>query len=800
MAKLWFKLFFRTQKRNWVNLLVNVLGLTLGLSGLIITLLYYSDENLYNQWNPNKEHIYRVLHFTEEEGIWETSTGIEGEFYRQDIPEVKAIYLSDSWYGEEVVTIENRYVYTEGILEGDTNFFRFFPFEIVAGRLEDFKRVKSKVALSEKQAKIYFGSQRVIGKTIVINDESYEIALVFKGNAKSYFNPNIILHFQGSIRKEWGSFSKNLFCKLSPGSSIQDIEQKMYRVFKTNSFIPGSKKAGMPLDEYESRYGLFVKLEKLADIRLHSQALETGPEGKGNYQLILIMFSLSILLIILSSVNFINLSIASASQRAKEIGVKKTFGLVKKRLVVHHVLEICFQGILSLILALIVVEFILPFFNEFLNKEISILQWNVIRQVSIIALVVSFLVGIIPSVYLSHFKPIDVLKGNYARSKRGVVIRQTMLALQFLISGFFLIGAMVIKMQVSYMIEKDLGFNGDQIAMCLINKHQGRYKKYEILKKELIKHPHIQAITSNYRIPGGGNSNTTDMSYLDVNTNATSNAMDFNYLDVLNIPIVKGRGLSEQFASDTILNILINETAAKRMGIYDDPIGKKINIGFKANSPLEVVGVIKDYHIEGFGTEIEPMFLFHWKTVDFISQDLRYVQFKIKPQHLPETMDDIEEYWKTHIEQEYPFEYQLLDDHYAQTYTDYQKQERLFIILTLVVILVALLGLFALSTLHIQQRLKEVAIRKTLGASIKQIIKPLLIGYIKMTLYTSVILLPIAYFFMQMWLNNFVYRISMPWVPFIVTPLVLVVLVVAIVGIKAYKATKIDLIQYLKFE
>lgn len=800
MFKIWFRIFFRTQKKNLLNLLINVLGLTLGLTGLIIVLLYYNDEKSYNAWNPHKDDIYRVLHYTSGEGIWETSTVLEGEKFLEEIPEVEGIYLSDTWYNDGVATIDGKYTYTQNILYGDSNFFSFFPYPISAGSIKEFMTHKSKIALSEEQAKTYFGNQNAIGQTLKIGKFDVEVALVYKLVGKSYFSPDVVMHFQHSFRPNWGSFSKNLFCKLKSGASIKDVEEKMLQIFRRHSFIPGAKQDGISLEEYEERYGLYTKLERLSDIRLFTKAEGAGPEGKGNYQLILIMFSLSVLLILISCVNFINLSIASASQRAKEVGVKKTLGLSKKTLVWQYVFEICIQGGFALILSLILVELILPSFNTFLYKDISILEWDVLVKVASITFLISILVGLIPSIYLSKFKSTDVLKGNYSRSKQGVFIRNSMLALQFLISGFFLIGAMVIQTQVGFMMNKDLGFSGDQIVISNIGNPESRYKKYRHLKEQLIKHPNILEITSNFRVPGGGNSNTTNLSYLDVNINGSSNAMDFNYLDVMGIEVVKGRQLLEKYASDTISNILLNETAARMLGIYNDPIGKKVQVGFNGEEPMEVVGMVKDYHVAGFDVEIEPLFFSHWTTFDYMTQNMRTVQFKVKPDQFKETMDDIEDYWTTHIENDFPFEYIMLNKKFERLHRGYQRQETLFVILTIVVILVSLLGLFALATLTINQRLKEVAIRKTLGASVKQIVNPLMQGYIKIVLITSVLLIPVSYLIMQEWLNHFVYRIDMPILPYIITPIVLTVLVVLVVGVKAYKATKVDLIKYLKFE
>jgi len=803
MYKIWLKLFYRNSKKNWLNISINILGLTLGFAGLLFVLLYLNNENKYNAWNPNKDTIYKVVHKMLPDGdIWETSNGIEGITYKQDIPEVQDYYLSNSWYDAELVTVKNKKKYTENILTGQANFFDFFPFPIIAGSSQEFSKAKNHIAISQKLAKQYFDDESALGKTIKMGKIDYLITTIFDNNKKSYFRPDMVGQYQEKVKDNWGSFSYTLFCKTNKNVKEKEVEQKMNAVFIKYSDTPYAKAEGITVEEFHKKHGADVIIENLMDIRLHTVASSGGPEGKGNYQLILIMLSLSILLIIISCVNFINLSIASASQRAKEVGVKKTLGLAKKTLTVQFIIEILIQGLIAYILAVVLVELVLPSFNNFLRTDISFSGNNTLVKVGLIALLISLFIGSIPALYLSNFKAIEVLKGNISRSKNGAKLRNVMLGLQFLISGFFLIGSMVVYSQVNFMMHKDLGFSGNQIALVWMNSTENRYQKYQTLKQELIKNPNIETVTSNFYVPGGGSSNSTNINYKDKSIQANSNAMDFEYLDLLKIKVLKGRNISPKFASDTISNILINEAAAKKLGIYNDPIGKKISVGFDSDSIKKtVIGMVKDYHTRGFDKKIKPMFMMHWNTWDWMRKyNFQTVQIKIKPENIPETMEFIESYWKKNVEQDYPFSSQFLNKRFERTYKKYQKQKKMFAILTFIVILISLLGLFALATLTIQQRLKEVAIRKTLGASEKEIIIQLVKGFLKVTLISVVFLLPISYYFMQNWLDNFIYKIEMPLLPYILTPIILLILVFSVVGIKAYNATKVDLIKYLKFE
>ena len=804
MLQTWFKIFFRNSKRNWLNIFINILGLTLGLAGLLIVLLYFNDELSYNQWNPNKDNVYRIANKSRENGIWFSSTAGQMMFYKNDIPEVNETLLTSPFYRGRVISFGNTNVFTEKSTHTEPNFFDFFPFEVIEGSTLKFSESRAHIAMSKGLSERLFGEENAVGKLVDIGGSDYVVTCIYETPKNSHYESELLMQFKEPFEEHWGNFQNELFVKLTEDANLDAVKQKMDNVIIERNVKPQLADEGLTLEEARERYGFMESfLEKLDTIRLHHIADYAGPEGRGNYQLLIILLGLSVLLIIISCVNVVNLSTASASQRAKEVGVKKSLGLSKHTLILQYIFEIALQGILALLIALVLVELVLPYFNTFIGKEISILEPIILLKVTGIALLIAFLVGVIPAIYLSNFKTIEVLKGNFSRSKKGVVIRHTMLGLQFLISGFFLIGVLVIYNQMHFMMSKDLGFEKDQIIDVEVFNIKEEYRKYILTRKVMSKHENIIDVSTCMLVPGEGNVNGTALRYQDKGFNTGSNTIDFNYTDFAGLEVLKGRGLSERFASDTITSILINETAAKRLGIYDDPIGKNVSIGWMDDNDkrkLEVIGLVKDYHFDGFDVKIEPMFFVHMKAFPFTKNWIHSIQFKVKPNNISQTIADIETFWKQNVDAKFPFQYEFLDKKFAETYKKYQKQQTMFLILSIIVIIISLLGLFALATLTIQQRLKEVAIRKTLGASIKEIIIQLIKQFLKIIGIASIVLLPIAYYFMQNWLDNFVYRIEMPIWPYIVTPLILLLLVLAVVGFKAYNATKVDLVKYLKFE
>ena len=614
MIKVWSKIFFRNSKKNWLNILVNVLGLTLGFAGLLIVLLFLNDEQSYNASNPHKDEVFRVIHKMSEKNFWGSGNHLEAAKYKDDIPEITAYYLSSGRYSDALVKVNGKDQFSKSILKGAPNFFDFFPFDIIEGSANRFKDARNHVAISEKQANAFFVTTSAIGKTFEYADRTFAVTTVYKIVGKHYYMPNIIIQYKKQPdRPGWDNFGASLFVKKTKEATVKVIEKKALAIWYQNYVLPSSEKRGITPAKFIEKEGVVPLLEPIKDIRLKTLANSAGPEGKGNYQLILIMLSLSVLLLIISCVNFINLSIASAAQRGKEVGVKKTLGLSKVSLATQYALETVLQGGVAFVFSVLLIELILPSFNSFMNKDISILEIDLLVKMALLAIVVSLVIGSIPAIYLSNFKSIEVLKGNVSKSKKGVFSRNLMLGIQFLISGFFLVGSIIIHRQVNYIMDKELGFKGDQVVVVNMNDSNNQYKKYLLAQKELIRHPNIEAVTSSLFVIGVADTqNSTNLKYKNLKVQSSINAIDFNYLDAMGIQILKGRNFKEEFASDTISKVLINETLAKAFNIFEDPIGKKIKLGWLpgADKNAQVVGMVKDYHTLGLDREIPSTFFY----------------------------------------------------------------------------------------------------------------------------------------------------------------------------------------------
>ncbi|MEO9569564.1 MAG: ABC transporter permease [Polaribacter sp.] len=808
MIQTWFKIFFRNSKKNWLNALINISGLTLGLAGLLIVLLYLNEEQSYNQWNPNKDDVYRVNLDRPSSGeVWFTVNAGMYLTYPKELPEVTEALMVNPFYRSKVIQYKDGFEFNAKTISTEPQFFDFFPFEIIEGSTQKFAETRTNIALSREYAKRIFKGDKAVGSSVKIDGDTYIVACVYEIPKNSHHEPDLLLQYSEAFEVHWGNHNNELFCRITKGSDLEAVKQKMNQIIIDKAYKPYAEENGVTVEEFDKKYGIpTVLLDKLDTLYLHNTAKRAGPSGTGNYQLLMVLLGLSILLIVISCVNFINLSVATGSQRAKEVGVKKTLGLSKKQLLLEYIFEIVLQGLISFVFALVIVELALPFFNEFVETEISILHSNSLITLFFSAIFVSLLVGSIPAIYLSNFKAIEVLKGSVSKSKKGNTARNIMLGLQFLISGFFIISMLIVGNQINFIMEKELGFDKEQVLSVDVYSMPNKLNKYKLTKEVLSKNENIIDVTASMFVPGEGYVNGTSLrhSINDKSFNSASNLVDYNYLDFAKIKVLKGRNFSNVIASDSINKIIINETAAKKLGIYNNPLGEKLTLGWLEDEDptnnFEVIGMVKDYHFDGFDTEIAPMFFVLWDRFDFAQRWIPAIQFKIKPNNIDRTIAEIEEYWKQNMDAKYPFSYEFLDKKFAKTYKKYQKQQTLFLILSLLVILISLLGLFALATLTIQQRLKEVAIRKTLGASVKEIMFQLLQSFLKIVVISSIILVPIAYYFMQNWLQNFVYRIDMPILPYILTPIILIVLVFSVVGLKAYKATKIDLIKYLKFE
>jgi putative ABC transport system permease protein len=811
MLKNWTNLFLYHIKNNKLFTFLNVLGLSIGIAGLIFAILYWNDEQSYNQWNPEKNKVFQSISKLSATEYWASNIVPFEEYFKKDFPELESYCYFDNWYEEAILKYKNKKQIVKFTYAQNT-FFEMFPFTIVNGSSKNVLNDNTTIALSQETAKKLFGNENPIGKTVDDGVRKLIVTCIYTVPGKSSMAPEAIVNSIDERMKEnkdhWGNFSYGLLLKLKNPDDSDKVAAKMERLMYENSTVKSAKLEGITPEEWMKKNGFVsteIILEPLNTARLHT-ITDSYAEGKGNYQFLLIMLGLSILILILSIVNYVNLATANAINRAKEVGVRKILGASKSNIIKQFLFETVLTVMFSVFLSLVIVELSLPYYNEFLGKKLIIFGEQFYMQIILIFVVVIIAAGIFPALYVSNFETLKVLKGNFGRSKNGIWLRNGMLIFQFAIATFFIIGSYIVYQQIQYISSKDLGFKGDQVAAVWYrNGYNWREKDYKekvenrylLIKNELSKIKGVKQVSTGAFVFGSGNGSTSGFSYRGgENIQARNMGVDFGMLEMMQIQLKEGRFLTATLASDTINSMLVNETALRMMN-EKNPIGKEVEWNTKK---LKIVGIVKDFHLFGPQEVIPPMVFFHYKTVDWMLQNSSIIYVKIDPENPTQTLADIEKFWEKNVDQDYPFSYEFVDKQYARTYATYVKQKNLFSLLNFIVILIALFGLFALASYSIQRRMKEIAIRKTLGAETNILLKELSKQYVIFCIIGFLIALFPVYYLLNLWLENFVFRIEITFLPFLIGFISLLLLTLLVVLSKAYQATKVDVLQYLKYE
>jgi putative ABC transport system permease protein len=807
MLKNWVNIFLYHIKNNKLFTALNILGLSIGIAGLIFALLYWNEEHSYNVWNPEKEKIFQVVNDQPRSGFLGYNVIPLGETLKQNSTEVEEYCNFQPGYNGALVEYKEKKEFVSKVLNSERNFFSFFPFKFIKGTTKTALKEKNNVAISTETAKLIFGDENPMGESIKIGEKIGVVGGVYKISGKSSVAPAIVLceEFEQIAKQNaqnWQSHTCYLVLKLKNTERKEAVEKQIWNIYKEKQAKKHSKEKGISTEEYIKNFGLDKPyLEPLATTRLNSKVVNNYSEGSGNYQFLLIMLGLSILILILSIVNYINLATANAIKRAKEVGVRKIIGATKAQIIFQFITETVITTSFSILLALVIVELFLPYYNQFLSKELIINGSQFYIQLLVIFVITILFAGIFPAIYISNFEVLNVLKGNFSRSKKGIWLRNSMLIMQFSIASFFIIGSYIVIQQVNFMTSRDLGFKGSQVLDITFNEPK-KPKDFELIQNELLKIKGIEKVSAvNFSFGYGGYFSSV-FAYKGKDVEVDNMSMEFGLLDMMKIKIVQGRDLSPKFASDTISSVLVNQEAVKMMG-EKNPIEKEFDIRDDGPNPgmrrLKIVGVVENFKAYGPVKKVAPILFYHLKTISessFISR----LYVKINPEKSTETISEIEKLWVSKIDTRYPFSYDFVDKNYARTYQDYISQRNLFSLLNLVVILIALFGLFALASYSIERRMKEIAIRKTLGAETNVLLKELSKQYMIFCVIGFLIAIFPVYYLLNKWLENFAHRIDISIYPFLIGFVALLSLTLVVVLSRAYQATKVDVLKYLKYE
>ncbi|MFC0779953.1 ABC transporter permease [Flavobacterium sp. HJSW_4] len=803
MLKNYINTFIYQIKNNKLFSILNILGLSIGMATLIFAILFWNDEHSYDQWNPEKGQIYSVMNDIGNNNIWSTNPATTGPLLKAVSPDLDSYCYFYAEYARDVISYNGKKEMISKIFTAQANFFSFFPFQFVYGNAKTALQDRNSIALSEETAKRLFGNENPLEKLVKYEGQLFTVRGVYKISQKTSVMPSavttIIEDDLKRTKNEWG-YHYGLILKIKNPKATSRIVQTINKLFLDNCTKVYAKQEGLTVAAFIKKYGEPVKssLLPMPEARMYKGS-NPFPEEGGKLQYLLILMGLSILILLLSIVNYVNLATANAIKRAKEIGVRKITGARKGQIVAQFLFETAITTLFSVLLALVIVEISLPVYNSFLDKDLVLIGSQFYIQLILITLLVIIVSGVLPAIYVSNFEALKVLKGNFSRSKKGIWLRNGMLVLQFAVAAFFIIGSFIVYKQVNFMAEKDLGFKGSQVLDITFKakKNEKQYERYKKARQEISKIKGVEAVSTALFAMGSQENSWSTASYKS-NTSfmIQEMGMDFEMLDILDVKLLKGRKLNLAFSSDTISNILVNETAAKL--IPEKDILNKTLVW--RDEKVKIVGIVNDFNYFGMESRISPMIFFYVTKINGVKDDIRHIFVKVSPDNMQETIAEINKLWIKKVDFEYPFEYNFVDKNYARTYKKYENQRDLFALLNIIVILIAVFGLFSLASFSMERRLREIAIRKTLGADTTILLKELSKQYVLFCVIGFLIATVPAYFLLQKWLENFAFRIDIPPLPFLLAFVSLLFLTLTIVLAKAYQVTKVDVLRYLKYE
>lgn len=811
MMSNYFKIAWRNLIKNKFFSLINIFGLAIGICSFLLISLFILDELSYDKHFKNADRIYRInsdILFGGTSMKLSQSADPMGAVLKKDYPQVEQytrIYTNE---GGNFVKKGNQFVFEEGIAYADSTFFDMFSIPVIEGDPTTALDEPNSIAINESMARKYFNSLQVVGKTLelgVTNQTIFTIKAVYKDIPENtHFDFDMILSMD-NVRYGFGKFLNHNFStyiRLAPDIDHKTFDEKFISVI--DKYILPQARQFMDInsmDEFRKsgndlRYSLFP----MKDIHLRSDRsfeINTG----GNIQYIYIFGAVALFLLLIACINFMNLSTARSASRAKEVGIKKVLGTEKKTLIIQFTAESVMISYISLIFGFLMLVAILPLFNNIAAKSIELLDLfnaNFLSMLIILPLLTGILAGYYPAFFLSSFKPVEVLKSKLSTGLGGGNLRNILVVFQFAVSLILIISTVVVYKQLEYIQTKNIGFEKDQI---LILDETGALKEnQDAFKNDILQLAGVKQGSQSQYLPvsnSNRNDNTFSREALMTDKNGLNMQVwkiDHDYIPTLGMELALGRNFSKEFGSDSSA-VIINEAAAKILG-YDEPIGKNIYTSdgntSDQNIRLNIIGVVKNFHFESLREDIGPLCF-------RLGQNSNGMIFKISGTSMSQIVGQIESKWKN-MAPGMPFNYRFLDDSFDDMYRAEMRIGKVAMIFSFLTILIACLGLFGLVTFMTELRVKEIGIRKVLGANELSIIRLILKDFFKLVFISILVGSPLAYYFMHNWLQEFAYRINIDWWIFTASGFAAIIITLLTVSYHAIKAALMNPVKSLRSE
>lgn len=801
MIRNYLRLAWRVMVRQKAYTAINIFGLSIGIASSLLITIYVLDELSYDRFHADADRIYRVNF----EGLMqgnEFNSAITcaplAEGIRNEIPEASETLHFGLWqtipikYGDKKLT-ERR------MLVADSNFFQFFTFPLISGNPATVLRGADKVVITESAAKRYFGNENPIGKVLLRGNEkkATEVTGVAQDPPhNSHLDFDMVLSgdsWPDMKNPFWTSNNFHTYFKVHPYASTTSIRTKLNSFIKKYIGPEIEQYIGVTLEQFEQQGNhVGYAVVPMLDIHLYSQVDEEIKPG-GNIQYLYIFGAIALFIIIIACINFMNLSTARSSNRAKEVGVRKTIGALKSKLIGQFLAESMIYSFISTFLALAFVSIVINPFNLLTGKELSFGMFADARILGVLlslTLLVGLLAGSYPAFYLTSFRPVEVLKGKIRAGFKNTGLRNGLVVVQFFISIALIMGTLIVNKQLHFMQEKNLGFEKENVVNLLHTMELGSSAR--AFKQEVMRYPEFKGASFANRLPPNITWSSvfrrvgTDKDYL-----LHKYYVDYDHLETMGYTIVQGRFFSRDFPSDSNA-VLVNEAALKMMGLekieneklgyYDDP---------NKTTELNIIGVVKDFNYESLHNNVKPIAIMPGSEPNF------EMAIRLTPGETQKKVELLQDIWNKYAPNT-AFEYSFLDQNFDALFRAEQRMSRVVFIFTVLAILIACLGLFGLATFTAEQRSKEISIRKVMGASVSQVVVLLSRDFTRLVLLAFIMAAPLSWYFLQEWLRSFAFHIDVDITLIILSGVVAVVLAWVTVSFQSVKSALANPAKFLR--
>ena len=797
MLKSLITIAFRTLRNDKGYSLLNILGLTIGITFSLLLLFYINDELNFDRYHTHADRIYRVGIDAKEAGKASkeaVTPYMLGPTLQKDYPEVEQSVRFVPNGGKRFFKAGNAEFFEEQVYYADPNVFAVFTSDPIEGDLKTALEAPTSIVLTKTLAEKYFGSsQGVVGKSLQSKGrEVYTVSAVIADvPSRSHLRFTALLSTRAlppDYGAGWAGFNEYTYLLLAPHTDPAAFEAKL---------VPLYEKYTAPL---LAKFNVRIRyiLQPITAIHLHSD-WGHEPSELGSMTYIYTFSAVALFMLLIACINYMNLTTARSARRAKEIGIRKVAGSLRSHLIGQFLSESLVLTLISLGLSLVLVAGLLPIFDEIAGKDFTVsvvLQPVILLSLLGIVVVVGLLGGSYPAFYLSRFNPVVVLKGDLAKAATNALLRQTLVVVQFTISMVMLISTWVVYDQLNFLRTKDIGYNKDQVLVLNLPEDQPAGSKLRALKAELAKNQRIISFSSSWQTPSSGRldywlfeiQGKTGFTPLGANTYG----IDPNYLNTLGMTMVAGRNFTEADRADSLRRMIVNEAMVKRMG-WTNPIGRQIKAsGNNLPDAAEVIGVVRDFHEKSLYNPIEPLVLLY-------REDNHSVQAKISPDQIPSTLAYVERVFSQLFPGE-PFDYRFLDQDFQTQFVADQKRGQIFTAFSGLTVLIACLGLLGLVAFTMEQRRKEIGIRKVMGAETGSIVALMTRGFMRLVVVSCLLAFPIAWWAMSQWLAPFPYKTALQPTTFLLSAGVVLLITLLTVSFHAVKAALMNPVKSLRSE